>query len=176
MGPLIIQMAYMACIRCVCSLDVCRCWKLGPDRLCRAGRWVPRQAMVKHASLDHCSLAALPSSSSSTASSLSILGPSGTFWQAGLHGVNVEIQEGSVHFGLSLRQNGCCGPFVHETRDNTWYEQIFGNFVGEMAEGPNIGRIRVGYWKCGELKKAWYWKHRKNCECCPGHYLSTIVY
>ena len=126
--------------RCVCSnvaMDVCRCWKLGPDRLCRAGRWVPRQAMVKHASLDHCSLAALPSSSSSTASSLSTLGPSGTSWQAGLHGVNVEIQEGSVHFGLSLRQNGCCGPFVHETRDSTWYEQIFGNFVGKMAEGPN---------------------------------------
>ena len=135
MGPLIIQMAYMACIRCVCSLDVCRCWKLGPDRLCRAGRWVPRQAMVKHASLDHCSLAALPSSSSSTASSLSTLGPSGTFRQVGLQGVNVEIQEGTVHFGFSLRQNGCCGPFVHKRRDSTWYEQVFSNFVGEMAGG-----------------------------------------
>ena len=27
-----------------------------------------------------------------------------------------------------------------------------------------------------QLMKFFILKHRKNCECCPGHYLSTSVY
>ena len=29
---------------------------------------------------------------------------------------------------------------------------------------------------CSDMNAVFYSKHRKNCQCCPGHYLSTSVY
>ena len=34
----------------------------------------------------------------------------------------------------------------------------------------------VDYWSCFIGRRGYSFKHRNNCECCPGHYLSTSVY
>ena len=66
-------------------------------------------------------------------------------------------------------------PIIHVLFEeiNQLFFQIMGSqktlhIKGDGSKGDLVRNII--------LKMTWIEKHRKNCECCPGHYLSTSVY